>query len=53
VEEVNIQLYILKMKNILILSALFASALFSNAQTVSDGLLYTGQDLKEQLVIEA
>lgn len=34
------------MKNILILSALLASAFFSDAQTVSDGLLYTGQDLK-------
>jgi hypothetical protein len=34
------------MKNIFILSALFASALFSNAQSVSDGLLYTGEDLK-------
>jgi long-subunit fatty acid transport protein len=34
------------MKNIFILSALFASALFSNAQSVSDGLLYTGTDLK-------
>ena len=45
VEEVNIQ-NILKMKNIFILSALLASAFFSNAQTVSDGLLYTGQDLK-------
>lgn len=34
------------MKKILILSALVAGALFSNAQSVSDGLLYTGEDLK-------
>jgi hypothetical protein len=46
VEEVNIQSYTLKMKNILILSMLFTSVLFSNAQSISDGLLYTGQDLK-------
>jgi hypothetical protein len=34
------------MKKILILGALLASALFCNAQSVSDGLLYTGEDLK-------
>lgn len=34
------------MKKVLILSALIAGALFSNAQSVADGLLYTGQDLK-------
>ncbi|WP_438968809.1 OmpP1/FadL family transporter [Nonlabens sp.] len=34
------------MKNILILGALFASAFFCNAQSINDGLLYTGEDLK-------
>ncbi|MEN8815613.1 MAG: outer membrane protein transport protein [Nonlabens sp.] len=34
------------MKNILILGALFASALFCNGQSIADGLLYTGEDLK-------
>ncbi len=34
------------MKKILILSVLLAGALFSNAQSVADGLLYSGQDLQ-------